>query len=172
MSIISTLFGRSKKMKTQQENGYNSNCCCWFSGVNFLVDVHSIDITQTAGLVLVGWFQLNISLTAGVCCLWSFIIFLAIILPGSASVRGQKPVRPSLVSPNIGSVETFFQDVGFGARSKWSEVFAFSFLYYSPDISRRSLWTLLGLLKMLVLFKSVVSNNCSDVQQRAKVLAL
>ena len=35
----------------------------------FLVDVHSIDITQTARLVLVGWFQLNINLTAGVCCL-------------------------------------------------------------------------------------------------------
>ena len=38
-------------------------------GVSFLVDVHSLDITQTALLVLVGWLQLNANLTTCVCCL-------------------------------------------------------------------------------------------------------
>ena len=110
--------------------GRKSGC---FSGVNFSCWC-SFNRYYTDCTVGFGWLglelQLNINLTAGVCCLSNFVIFLAIILPVSASVPGWKPVRPSLVNPNIGSVETFFQDVVFGARSKLFLVFSFSFPYY------------------------------------------
>ena len=62
--------------------------------------------------------------------------------------------------PNIVFVEIFFQAAGFGGRNKLFLVFSFSFLYYLPGKVRRSLWTLLGLLKIYEKYKNDVSNNC------------
>ena len=83
-----------------------------------------------------------------------------IFLPEFVSVLSLMQALLFLGVPNIVFVEIFFQAAGFGGRNKLFLVFSFSFLYYLPGKVRRSLWTLLGLLKIYEKYKNDVSNNC------------
>ena len=74
-------------------------------------------------------------------------------LPESGSVLGLSQAQSALAGRDTESVEIFARAVGFGGRSRLFVAFAFSFPYYSPDKPRRSLWTLLGRLKIVCLIK-------------------
>ena len=93
-------------------------------------------------------------------------------LPEFGSDPDLSPARCALAAQGTGSVEIFARAVGFGGRSRLFVAFAFSFPYYSPDKPRRSLWTLLGRLKMLCLIKILLVIIACKIQQRAKLLKI
>ena len=100
-------------------------------------------------------FSCVVILLTGACHIVSLLILSreGLGLPEFGSDPDLSPAQTVLAAQGTGSVEIFARDVEFGGRSRLFVAFAFSFPYYSPDKPRRSLWTLLGRLKIVCLIK-------------------